>query len=210
MNRVLILIGGVALMALLTGCDQDPAEEKPSPSAPAPTPSVHATAPRAHPVTQETRGTYQFYCVSVNALIITVALPVIANMIPENKALLVPTIILMVVCVTSMIYATLATRPIKMSGFSSLEDIRSMKSNLFFFGNFFKMKYTEYAEGIEAVIQDEDILDNSITRDLFFLGKSLGAKYTNLRVCYSIFMYGIIVTVIASCIAFVLSSTTPI
>ncbi len=62
MNRVLILIGGVVLMALLTGCDQDPAEEKPSPSAPAPTPSVHATAPRAHPVTQETRDTYQFYC----------------------------------------------------------------------------------------------------------------------------------------------------
>ena len=31
MNRVLILIGGVALMGILFGCGQDPAEEKPSP-----------------------------------------------------------------------------------------------------------------------------------------------------------------------------------
>ncbi len=62
MNRVLILIGGVTLMAILTGCGPDPAEEKPSPASPAPALSAHAPAPRAHPVTQETRDTYQFYC----------------------------------------------------------------------------------------------------------------------------------------------------
>jgi mono/diheme cytochrome c family protein len=62
MNRVLTLIGGVALTAILIGCGQDPAEEKPSPSAPATAPSAPSPAPRAHPVTQETRDTYQFYC----------------------------------------------------------------------------------------------------------------------------------------------------
>jgi mono/diheme cytochrome c family protein len=62
MNRVLILIGAVVLMALLIGCGQNPAEEKPSPDAPASAPSIPSPAPRAHPVTQETRGTYQFYC----------------------------------------------------------------------------------------------------------------------------------------------------
>ena len=62
MNRVLILIGGAALMAILTGCGQDPAEEKPSPSSPESVPSALSPAPRAHPVTPETRDTYQFYC----------------------------------------------------------------------------------------------------------------------------------------------------
>lgn len=52
MNRVFILIGGVVLMGILTECGQDPAEKKPSSS----------PALRAHPVTQETRDTYQFYC----------------------------------------------------------------------------------------------------------------------------------------------------
>ncbi len=62
MNRALILIGGVALMAILTGCGQDPAEEKSSDSSTASAPSAPSTALRAHPVTQETRDTYQFYC----------------------------------------------------------------------------------------------------------------------------------------------------
>ena len=60
MNRILIFIGGVALMGILTGCGQDPVKEKPS--SPAPAPSVTSPTPRAHPVTQETRDTYQFYC----------------------------------------------------------------------------------------------------------------------------------------------------
>lgn len=142
---------------------------------------------------------------SVNALIITVAMPVIAGQIMNNKFLLIPGIMLLIVCVTSMIYATLATRPIKMSGHSSLEDVKSKKSNLFFFGNFYKMKYEEYEKGIISVLSDEDILDNSITRDLFFLGKSLGNKYDRLRKCYNIFMYGITIVVIAFCIAYLLS-----
>jgi len=62
MNRALILIGGIAMTAILVGCGQDPAEEKPSPSASASAPSTPSPAPRAHPVTQETRETYQFYC----------------------------------------------------------------------------------------------------------------------------------------------------
>jgi mono/diheme cytochrome c family protein len=62
MNRVFFLIGGVALLAILAGCGQDPAEEKPSPSSTASEPSTPPSAPRAHPVTQETRDTYQFYC----------------------------------------------------------------------------------------------------------------------------------------------------
>lgn len=62
MNHIRILIVGAALIGILTGCGPDPAEEKPSPASPAPAPSVASPAPRAHPVTPETRDTYQFYC----------------------------------------------------------------------------------------------------------------------------------------------------
>jgi mono/diheme cytochrome c family protein len=62
MNRVLILIGGAALMATLIGCGQDPAEENPAAPPSVSTEPAHVPAPRAHPVTQETRDTYQFYC----------------------------------------------------------------------------------------------------------------------------------------------------
>lgn len=58
MKRALISVAGIILIGILTGCGQDPAEEKPAqPPAPAVFP-----APRAHPVIQETRDSYQFYC----------------------------------------------------------------------------------------------------------------------------------------------------
>ena len=95
-----------------------------------------------------------------------------------------------------MIYATLATRPIKMNGYTNMEKIKSGKSNLFFFGNFYKMSFSEYQNGLQHVVAEEDNLENSIMRDLYFLGRSLGRKYNQLRMCYNFFMIGIIATVI--------------
>ena len=139
---------------------------------------------------------------SVNALIITFALPLLGKEVSNNKALLIPMVMLLVVCVTSMIFATLATRPIPMKGYSSMESILEKKSNLFFFGNYFRMSFDEYEKGMMATISDTDILDSTIMRDLFFLGKTIGNKFVYLRKCYTIFMYGIILTVISFIIVF--------
>lgn len=142
---------------------------------------------------------------SVNALIITIALPILGTSIKENPSLLIPTMVLLTVCVISIVFATLATRPIKMKGKTTLENILSKKSNLFFFGNYHAMTFEQYEEGIAAVLSDEEILDNSIIRDLFYLGKALGKKYRYLRLCYNFFMFGIISVVIAFTIAFIFS-----
>ena len=139
---------------------------------------------------------------SVNALIITFALPLLGRLIADNKLLLLPTIMLLSVCIVSMVFATLATRPIPMKGYSSMESILAKKSNLFFFGNYYRMTFDEYEQGMNATVADDDILDTTIMRDLFFLGKTLGFKYAYLRKCYTIFMYGIITTVVAFVIVF--------
>jgi hypothetical protein len=139
---------------------------------------------------------------SVNALIITFALPLIGKEVANNKALLGPMIILLLVCLTSMIFATLATRPIPMKGYSSMDSILARKSNLFFFGNYYRMSFDEYQQGMMATISDTDILDSTIMRDLFFLGKTLGIKFVYLRRCYTIFMYGLILVVISFVIVF--------
>lgn len=84
-----------------------------------------------------------------------------------------------------------------------MESILAKKSNLFFFGNYYKMSFDEYREGMNATVADDSILDTTIMRDLFFLGKTLGKKYAYLRRCYTFFMYGIIITVFAFVIVFV-------
>lgn len=134
---------------------------------------------------------------SVNAIVITVGLPLLIDRMGENPKLMIPTAIVAISSLISMVFATLATRPIKMTGLTNLDQIQQKKSNLFFFGNFYNMKFDEYETGIKSVISNNEILDNSITRDLFFLGKSLGHKYDKLRICYNVFMVGLVLAVLA-------------
>ena len=141
---------------------------------------------------------------SINALILTISLPFMAEKIHE-PFMLIPSICLILVCVLSIIFATLSTRPVKMAGKVEQSAIKNNQSNLFFFGNFFKMTYPEYSAGIKIILAERDLLESSITRDLYFLGKTLGRKYTYLRTCYNIFMYGMIFTALAFAIVFMLT-----
>ena len=134
---------------------------------------------------------------SVNAIVITVGLPLLVDRTIENPDLQIPTFILAITSVISMIFATLSTRPAKMSGTTSQEAIATKKSNLFFFGNFYNMSFEEYDQGMSTVVGDNDNLDKAITRDLFYLGKSLGSKFERLRLCYNIFMVGIVSSVLS-------------
>jgi predicted metal-dependent HD superfamily phosphohydrolase len=133
---------------------------------------------------------------SVNALIITIMVTGGATVIKNNNFIWPALGVLLATCMVSMIFATLATRPIKMTGYTDEEKIRAGESNLFFFGNFYKMNYKEYQAGMQQVITDNARLESSIMRDLYFLGRSLGNKYRRLRVCYTVFMIGVITTVI--------------
>lgn len=139
---------------------------------------------------------------SINAIVISITMPLLATQVEDNMFLLVPASILLTTCVLSIIYATLATRPIKMNGLTSMERVKEGNSNLFFFGNFYNMDNPTYREGINHVIEREDMLETTIINDLYYLGKALGNKYNQLRTCYAIFMIGITVTVIAFAISF--------
>ncbi len=139
---------------------------------------------------------------SVSAIIITVAIPLLASYVKNAPFLLYPMIILIVTCLASMLFATLATRPIRMSGRTNSETIQRGESNLFFFGNFYKMNFSEYQTGMRQVLTNEPDLESAIMRDLFFLGKSLGRKYHLLRICYGIFMLGVALTVLVFAISY--------
>jgi len=138
---------------------------------------------------------------SVNAIILSITA---ANLFPKldaNPHLNIPTIILVGVCLGSLFYAIQATRPKVTEGKSSMEDIKSKRSNLLFFGNFYNMPIDDFHYGMMEMIRDEDFLYSSMTRDLYYLGVVLAKKYRFLRVCYNIFLFGIIIAVVAFVIA---------
>jgi hypothetical protein len=63
------------------------------------------------------------------------------------------------------------------------------------------MKYDDYKEGMEEVMNDREFLYGSLTLDLYSQGIVLGRKYRFLRIAYNVFMYGIVASVFAYLIA---------
>jgi predicted metal-dependent HD superfamily phosphohydrolase len=141
---------------------------------------------------------------SVNAIIVSL---VLSNLIPKldnpnNAHLIYPTIIFVLFTVAAMILSVFATRPNVTSGKFTKDDVKNKKVNLLFFGNFYKMSLDDFEWAMSEMMQDKDYLYSSMTKDLYFLGKVLDRKYKILRITYTVFIIGIITSVIAFAIAF--------
>ncbi|GAA4293826.1 Pycsar system effector family protein [Aestuariibaculum suncheonense] len=141
---------------------------------------------------------------SVNAIIISLVLSNLFSKLdnPSNAYLIIPTAIFTTSSVISMVLSIIATRPNVTRGQFSKEDVSNKNVNLAFFGNFHKMELNEFEWAITELLKDKDYLYSALTKDLYFLGKVLDRKYRILRITYSCFMIGIIVSVLAFAISF--------
>ena len=142
--------------------------------------------------------------ISINTLILTAIVAVMVRKLDTNPHLIIPTAILGTVSLITLILAVMVTRPKITSGTFTHEDIKEKRANLLFFGNFFKMDLKEFEWGMNEMMNDKDYLYGSMTKDFYYLGQVLGQKYRYLRICYNIFMYGIIISVLAFAAAVIL------
>lgn len=141
---------------------------------------------------------------SVNAIIVSLVLSNLVSKLDNasNAYLIYPTVIFVLFTVASMILSVLATRPNVTSGKFTKEDVANKKVNLLFFGNFHKMSLTDFEWAMGEMMQDRDYLYSSMKKDLYFLGKVLDRKYKILRLTYTVFMIGIIISVLSFAVAF--------
>lgn len=140
--------------------------------------------------------------ISVNAIILSIVVSSLYTKLRDNPNLLIPLVILVTVCVAAIVFAILATRPNVNHGKFTEDDIRTKKTNLLFFGNFFRMGLTDYSWAMQEMLADKDYLYSSIVKDNYFLGVVLAKKYSFLRIAYNIFMYGLILAILAFAFAF--------
>ena len=130
--------------------------------------------------------------ITTTSIIISVLLSVLLRKLEDNPQLVIPTMILLTVCVVTMVFSILATRPSLPPGTFTQQDIDSKKVNLLFFGNFYRMSFDEYDVGMKQMMNDRDFLYGTLTRDVYSQGVVLGRKYRLLRKGYNVFMYGIV------------------
>jgi len=143
--------------------------------------------------------------ISVNTLVLTIIVSIMVRKLDTNPHLIIPTAMLTVTSLVTLVYAILVTRPKVTRGTFTEEDINQKKVNLLFFGNFYNMTLKDFSWGMKEMMKDKDFLYENMIMDFYYLGQVLGQKYQKLRICYTIFMYGLIISVIAFAIAFIIN-----
>lgn len=139
--------------------------------------------------------------ISINSIILSVMVSVLIRKLEEYPHMTIPAILLTLVCLTTIVFAVLATRPNVSKGRFEHEDIINKKANLLFFGNFHRMKLEDYQWGMKEMLKDADYLYGSMIKDIYFLGAVLGKKYRLLRMSYTIFMFGFVLSILGFIVA---------
>jgi hypothetical protein len=135
--------------------------------------------------------------ISVNSIIISVAIALVIGKFGEQPDLLIPTIMLLAVNVFTIIFSILATRPKVSTGIFTPEQLEKKTVNLLYFGSYYRMGFEDYENGMAKMINDSDFLYRTLMKNIYWQGKVIGHKFGLLRIAYNIFMYGIAISVIA-------------
>ena len=133
--------------------------------------------------------------ISINGIVMSIILASISPKIDANPWLVIPTSVLLIGCMASMVFAILAARPRVSSQIVTLDDVRGNRSNILFFGNFVNMTEGDFVIGMSELLQNTEQLYVNMMRDLYSLGGVLSRKFALLRTSYTIFMWALMVGV---------------
>ena len=147
--------------------------------------------------------------ISINGIIISILLASISPKMDANPWLLVPTSVLLVGCVVSLVFAVFAARPRVSSRPVSLRSLREDAANILFFGNFVNMPEEEFVEGMKELMTHTDQLYVNMVRDIYSLGTVLARKFRLLRTSYTVFITSLVLGVALFLVVFAMVATTP-
>lgn len=142
--------------------------------------------------------------ITVNSIILSAIISLVLRKLEENSFLTYPTFTLLAVSVVTIVISIIATRPSVPRGVFTKADIEQKKANLLFFGNFYKMNLSDYEAGMRAVMSDNEFLYGTLIKDVYSQGVVLGRKYRLLRLAYTVFMFGLVLSVIGYVVVFLL------
>jgi hypothetical protein len=120
------------------------------------------------------------------------------GLILKYHSLLIPNIFLALMSLTTIIIATLVTRP-RLA--QPAPDRPPEAVNWIFFGDFCHYPLDTFHKNIWDLIHNDRRLYATLSRDLYWMGVALSRKFRLLHVCYTIFYYGLLITAAAYAIA---------
>lgn len=135
--------------------------------------------------------------ISINGIIISIIIASISPKIDTNPWLLIPTSLMLVGCLVSIVYAVISARPRVSRDAIRLEDIRTRKANILFFGHYSHLSADEFESGMTELMTDNDLMYRNMIRDIYGLGSVLSRKFELLRIAYNMFMVGLVTGILS-------------
>jgi Family of unknown function (DUF5706) len=135
--------------------------------------------------------------ITINGLVISVLIAAVSPRIDRDEWLLLPTAVLLVTCVSSLIFAVLAVRPRINQVPLTLDKVRRERANILFFGNYVNLPEPDFRQGVLELLKDPERAYDTMARDLYGMGSVMSRKFRLLRHSYDLFMGGLVVGVVA-------------
>jgi predicted metal-dependent HD superfamily phosphohydrolase len=138
--------------------------------------------------------------ISINTLVLSILITAgsagfsLSTSIQENLGYIIPVLILMLTSLVAITFAVFSAIP-KVSGQDfTEEDVKQHKVSLLYFGNFLKLEKREFVGYLRDLKEDQEVLYDDLSRDLYNLGMVLRKKYRLLTYAYRTFVGGLVLS----------------
>lgn len=131
--------------------------------------------------------------VSINSIIISVMTSFLVHEYASNPKLLFPIAMLVAVCLLTITFALLSTKPSVKPKNSPV----SAKVDLLFFGDYTSLSLEEYKTAMQNMIIDANQMSETMVENIYAQGKVIQHKFRLLSIAYNIFMYGFPIAIIS-------------
>ena len=134
---------------------------------------------------------------SINGIIISIIIAAVAPKLDSNPWLLIPSTVILVGTLVSIVFSILAARPRINTAPITLEDLEHSEGNILFFGNFANLDKYHFNAGMQKLMADREVLYETMINNLHDLGLVLKKKFALLQIAYNAFMAALVAGVLS-------------
>ncbi|MEZ4934024.1 MAG: DUF5706 domain-containing protein [Saprospiraceae bacterium] len=139
--------------------------------------------------------------IRLNSLLISILIVFFKTIINLTPLAIVTGVVFLVTTLISLIFAALAAKPHVTKNLTADSSFSEAQNNIFFYGNYIGLDIDKYEEVVKSIMDQPGLIYGNMIRDLYYLGLVLDKKFRLLNYSYSVFIGGLIMTVISFLIA---------
>lgn len=139
--------------------------------------------------------------ISINSIILSIMMSFLVGKYESNGQLLLPTFLLSAVCLLTIVFALLSTKPTIKSKKEIHNSAEASSLDLLFFGDYLTLSADEYKQQMQALIQSDESIQEKMIENIYVQGQVMNRKFRLLQIAYNIFMIGFPLVVLCYLIA---------